>query len=100
MGALVEATLETWLDSVWGLAWCVPSHPEAVLPPQVPPATAAAVFTVSTYWEFCVKLNLDILLGCQDMGAPGFEVAQICYLLGVWLIDLHVTSLGLGFLYL
>lgn len=44
--------------------------------------------------------NLDILLVCWDLGAPGFEVAQICYLLGMWLIDLHVTSLGLEFLYL
>jgi hypothetical protein len=44
-----------------------------------------------------VRQDLDIFLGCQDLGAPGFEVAQICYLPNVWLQDLHVSFLGLSF---
>ena len=96
-GAGRGAGLEAWLDLVWGLAWCEPSHLEVSLPPQMPPAITAVVFTVSIYWEHCVRQDLDIFLGCQDLGAPGFEVAQICYLPNVWLQDLHVSFLGLSF---
>lgn len=42
-------------------------------------ATAAEVFTVSIYWEHCVRLDPDILLRGQDLGPPGFASAQICY---------------------
>lgn len=55
------------------------SHPSSASATCHCCATAAVVFTVSIYWEHCVRLDPDILLRGQDLGAPGFESAQICY---------------------
>lgn len=73
-------------ESVAGFARKSTLHP--VLPPQMLPVSCGLGC------QHHARPDLDILLVCQDVEAPGFEVAQDC----VRFKDLHCHLAGPWFL--